>query len=148
VSERVHAHFARSGAARVAPTRPAWPTGLTARPLHGTKVFLDRQAEQRHGVRGHTDWRLPTSGGVGLPTGDPPELESIVDPSVAGCDTFLQPCIDPIFGPTAAQGPYRSASPAPTMPTHRAWFVDFDDGRVLAITGGIGLSVRAVRGGP
>ena len=68
---------------------------------------------------GFTDWRVPTGGAGGG------ELAGILlEPSP--CDD-RNPCIDPIFGPTAASSRYWSATE--NDPNH-AWFVDFADGFV------------------
>jgi Protein of unknown function (DUF1566) len=89
---------------------------------------------------GYTDWRLATSAGCcGAPTGEPSELESIVD-------LGSSPTIDPIFGPTVASI-YWSASTFSSNPDG-AWFVSFLDGSVdVVVNKGNGLWVRAVRPG-
>lgn len=48
----------------------------------------------------HSDWRLPKSSGpLSNPTGDPPELESILlTPCPAATYNDITPCIDPVFG--------------------------------------------------
>lgn len=58
------------------------------------------------GFAGHCDWRLPMMS----------ELASIVDTTVLGCAVDA-PCIDPIFGPTAIDFTYWSASSSSTDPT-------------------------------
>lgn len=51
---------------------------------------------------GHADWRLPTTAGSTLqPTGEPAEIESLVDPTAGACGGGSGPCIAPVFGPTA-----------------------------------------------
>ncbi len=70
------------------------------------------------------------------------ELESIVlAPFPCGTD----PCIDPIFGPTASSL-YWSATSHATFPS-LAWFVSFFDSDVFATDKFPGYFVRAVRGG-
>ena len=80
------------------------------------------------GFDDHCDWRLP---GID-------ELKTIVD-----CG--FSPCIDPVFGPTAASFYWSSTSIAsgPTL----AWFVDFLNGIVLLDSKPFDYHVRAVRGG-
>jgi hypothetical protein len=82
---------------------------------------------------GFCDWRLPTL----------LELKGIVDLSVSGCGSG-SPCIDPIFGPTAAFV-YSSATTSASNPT--AWNVDFGNGVVFAASKGFTWNVRAVRTG-
>src|SRR5262249_27668194 len=61
---------------------------------------------------GHCDWRLPSEAGQNSPFTGAKELESILlAPSPCG----TSPCIDPIFGPTAA-GDYLSATTGSTGP--------------------------------
>jgi Protein of unknown function (DUF1566) len=87
------------------------------------------------GFAGHCDWRLP---GIA-------ELNTIVDESAAGCFRGGV-CIDPIFGPTAADF-YWSSTPSAGNPLF-GWIVLFNDGvpATQFLTGD--LFVRAVRGGP
>jgi hypothetical protein len=104
-------------------------------------VFLEQLNDAA--FAGHTDWRLPRSAGVtSNPTGDP-ELESILTPTYPNCTAA--PCIDPVFGPTAAN--YWSSSTFAAIPYY-AWFVNFGNGFVDATLKGSAISVRAVRGGP
>jgi len=94
------------------------------------------------GFAGHTDWRLPTSAGCcGFPTGQPAELESIVD--ATGCPTG-SPCINAIVGPTAASFYWSSSTGAGPL---FAWSVDFSFGVVSSDSKDGLLFVRAVRGG-
>jgi len=83
------------------------------------------------GFEGHCDWRLPTI----------VELQTILlEPFPCG----TSPCIDPIFGPTAASFYWSSTSDA--NDPDFAWSVSFVDGGVG--TGGKGgFHTRAVRGG-
>jgi hypothetical protein len=99
------------------------------------------------GFAGHTDWRLPTSGGCcGSPTGQPAELESIVDTSAAGCGTG-SPCINATFGPTVASLYWSSSTDA--ISPYGAWVVNFSNGGVgSGVSKTDGRFVRAVRGGP
>ena len=78
---------------------------------------------------GHSDWRLPTSA----------ELQAILDCSGG------PPCIDPIFGPTAASIYWSSTSNA-SFPGN-AWFASFGSGNVFGSFKNDTLRVRAVRGG-
>ncbi len=86
------------------------------------------------GLGGHSDWRLPTV----------VELQTILlEP--APCST--DPCIHPIFGPTALSFPaffYWSSS---TKPNGNAWVVFFGNGGIgNGGKAGLDLFVRAVRG--
>ncbi len=98
---------------------------------------------------GHTDWRLPTSAGLGT-TGNHPELESIVD--LAACPQpvplgLSPPCIDPIFGPSYPST-YWSASTVVSNAAY-AWSVEFKYSGSASGGRKSGQSVvRAVRGGP
>ena len=105
---------------------------------------------------GHTDWRLPTSGGciagealcgLPMPTGNDPELESIL----ASCQGSPSPCIDSTFGATAPFS-YWSSSTSSGDGTV-AWAVYF--GAVegsgypfLAVKQTDANFARAVRSGP
>ncbi len=64
------------------------------------------------GLAGHSDWRLPTA----------VELQGIVDTTVHNC-TEGEPCIDPTFGPTAADRHWSSTATS----TIGAWQIDFYD---------------------
>lgn len=87
----------------------------------------------------HCDWRLPTVGRDGAAA----ELETIFDVTASGCGRG-DPCIDPIFGPTAAD-PYWSATTDAEFPD-AAWDVEFD-GEGVGTDGSKNniLYVRAVR---
>lgn len=103
---------------------------------------------------GHCDWRLPEMGpphphffgGTKL-NGDPAdtqELETILD-----CN--FSPCIDPIFGATAAYPPtffehWSSITAAGGFSA--AWMIVFTDGSVLPATKVSAIHTRAVRSGP
>ncbi len=91
---------------------------------------------------GHCDWRLPEVNppfGPGAGTGTA-ELETIVDCS-------FSPCINPIFGPTAASF-YWSATTDATNP-NRSWAVGFGLGLVFPLNkDAADIHVRAVRTGP
>ena len=85
------------------------------------------------GFASHCDWRLPSI----------VELQTIL---LAPFPCGTSPCIDPIFGPTAA-AVYWSSSTVAGSPTN-AWGVSFVNGDVLnGDNKGISLFVRAVRGG-
>ena len=83
------------------------------------------------GHSGHADWRPPTVG----------ELKSIL---VAPFPCGPTPCIDPVFGPTAASFYWSSTSFA-TVPDD-AWVVSFVSGFVSSDFKGNVRRVRAVRG--
>jgi len=88
---------------------------------------------------GYTDWRLPT--GVTSVVGDGGELATILL-EASPCGT--SPCIDPIFGPTAASLYWSSTE----VGANGAWGVGFDGGDVVIDFKTSGFYVRAVRGGP
>ena len=92
---------------------------------------------------GHNDWRLPSEAGRNTsPTTDPRELESIL----LAYGSCVDPCIDPIFGPTKADY-YWSTQQEEHV--HYAWIVGFYfDSNVGFVGMTSGLSVRAVRGSP
>ncbi|MEN8205182.1 MAG: DUF1566 domain-containing protein, partial [Pseudomonadota bacterium] len=59
--------------------------------------------------------------------------------------SFGNPCIDPIFGPTAATFTWSSTSHSSNLIF--AWSVKFNDGNVVSGFKTNALRVRAVRGG-
>jgi Protein of unknown function (DUF1566) len=84
------------------------------------------------GFASYCDWRLPTLA----------ELQTILlEPNPCG----TSPCIDPIFGPTAAEGYWTSTTNAST--SGQAWVVFFDVGNLVSATKSNLHHVRAVRGG-
>ncbi len=88
---------------------------------------------------GHCDWRLPkvsTDTDAGMP-----ELETIL---LAACP-LTRPCIDPIFGPTRADGYWSSTTLASNL--FNARFINFLIGNLLFGGKTGGLHVRAVRAG-
>lgn len=85
------------------------------------------------GFAGHTDWRLPTLG----------ELQTI---KLAPYPCGTSPCIDPVFGPTAASD-YWSSTTYFIATSGSAWLVDFGNGNVGYGFENFDGSVRAVRGG-
>ena len=87
------------------------------------------------GFAGHCDWRLPQVS----------ELLTILDLGAAGCGTG-SPCINPSFGPTAADGHW-SATTIAGNPTH-ARGLNFEQGSIGFGEKDDDLVVRAVRGGP
>lgn len=111
---------------------------------------------------GHSDWRLPSSAGCcGVPTGEPAELESIVDTGAAGCGVSpFPPCVDAAFNTSCATGCSATATPcsctasffywsssAVAFSPVDAWFVIFFDGSVFFNSKTLNGPVRAVRGG-
>ncbi len=86
---------------------------------------------------GHDDWRLPTN--CVFPDSPPQacELQSIID-------CRFSPCIDPVFGPTAA-GVYWSSSTNASLPT-AAFLADFSSGNPGAAIKTFSQHARAVRG--
>jgi hypothetical protein len=95
---------------------------------------------------GHTDWRLATSAGAGLfPTGQPAELESIVDETQGTCGGGSGACIDPVFGPTAFGG-YWTASPVGSLnDLNPQIYGVFSSSGVFSVTTNAAHHVRAVR---
>ena len=100
--------------------------------VHG---FSDRSVTPPYGgVQGlgsHADWRLPSH----------TELQTIL---LAPFPCGTNPCIDPIFGPTASD--YWSSTTDPFFPPD-AWGVNFDNGNVHGGNKDFDDHVRAVRGG-
>ncbi len=90
---------------------------------------------------GHNDWRLPSEAGDNT-VGAAKELETIIDQAATGCGTG-SPCIDPLFGATAADAYFSST----TITTHTdmVWSVDFSAGNVGSGSKPDGLFIRAVR---
>jgi hypothetical protein len=72
------------------------------------------------------------------------ELEPLIDKTVVGCG-IDQPCIDPIFGPTAADAHFSATTI--TSSTEMVWVVDFSAGNVGSGSKQYGYYARAVRGG-
>jgi hypothetical protein len=109
------------GVTATAADGPAFTTFLTT--LNGGGCFA-----------GQCDWRLPTRG----------ELLTIL---LDGHYCPVNPCIDPIFGPTTGAGYWTGTTSA--SHAHFAWVVDFVSGAVDYNGGGknVGFFVRAVRGG-
>jgi hypothetical protein len=97
------------------------------------------------GFAGHTDWRLPTSGGAASdPSGSDPELESIL---LAPYPCATSPCIDTtVFGPTASFS-YWSVTPA-SWNSSNVRIVNFDNGGLGEVHIWNANPVRAVRGSP
>jgi len=102
------------------------------------------------GFAGHRDWRLPTSAGASMSTGnatqftaDAPELESMVDRGVPGCGLPPGPvCVDPIFGPS----PGAWSSSLGSLPsTIWVMFFNSDAPRPQLINVNSQISARAVR---
>ncbi len=82
----------------------------------------DVAGQGAHCFAGHCDWRLPESAGSlpQAPSGKPAELESIL--TSPPCD--VEPCIDPIFGPTI-RGWYWSGTSLDAPASDTAWTVAF-----------------------
>lgn len=82
---------------------------------------------------GQCDWRLPTR----------LELQTILLPELYPCTT--SPCIDPVFGPTAAL--YYNASTTYPTTSNVAWVVGFSNGDTEVSIKSTAKHARAVRGG-
>ena len=95
---------------------------------------------------GYCNWRLPEVG----KTGGSVELETIVRWTQT-CLDRTGPCIDPIFGPTAASGLqgkwslYWSAITRVAAGSDVAWFVSFIKTPLSSASKGDSMFVRAVR---
>jgi len=93
---------------------------------------------------GHDDWRLLSHAGNNTPLAAV-ELEALIDLTAPGCG-IDQPCIDPFFGPTAADAHF-SATTINNPSGKMVWVVDFSAGNVGSGSKEFGYYVRAVRGG-
>ncbi|MFI5365782.1 MAG: DUF1566 domain-containing protein [Candidatus Binatia bacterium] len=101
---------------------------------------------------GHSDWRIPTVG----QDGGTAQLETILDPSVAGCSNNSAPCVPAAFSTGCTPGcsvtgcsctassSYWSATTS-AADSLSAWGVDFFFGNVNIAGKGSSLAVRAVR---
>jgi hypothetical protein len=83
------------------------------------------------GFAGHCDWRLPTIA----------ELQTIL---LARFPCDMNPCIDPVFGPTSLD--YHLTSTSYRWNVSQAWIVEFHHGDIWAPQKGWLGAVRAVRG--
>jgi hypothetical protein len=104
---------------------------------------------------GHTDWRIATSAGNDeFPTGESPELASILDLTQGLCSGGAGACILPVFGPTAGGLHWTSSQYTnPMFPNDAGkWLVSFDMVDIfddLTVSGPeIAARVRAVRDAP
>jgi hypothetical protein len=114
--------FERSGAPDESPSMLDWLSEVNG---------LTNDPNAQSGLAGHSDWRIPNV----------VELQTILDCSLG------VPCIDPVFGPTAAFAYWSSSS---SLPGSRflAWGVGFGLGVVGVSDKDNFLAVRAVRSGP
>jgi hypothetical protein len=95
---------------------------------------------------GHADWRVPTMAGNSTsPTGEPPELESLLDPTHGLCAGLVGNCLDPILEPEV--GISWSASTDSGAP-EVAWNFWFFVGTLGGENKGESRLVRAVRSVP
>jgi len=120
-----------------------WSNGGTEFDGSARTLFLDVLNDVAGGGRScfadHCDWRLPTSeGNDRSPTGEPAELESIVDCSSAA------PCIAPVFGPSISSH-YWSSSTDKVAPWTVS-VVSFENGSTPISGKPFTHYVRAVRG--
>jgi hypothetical protein len=92
----------------------------------------------------HSGWRLPSEEGRISPFTGPKELETIL---LGQFPCGIDPCIDPIFGPTASDYYVSSSYEERDLfpPPSGVWVVRFSSGQVIL---SYGLYLRAVRGGP
>lgn len=98
-----------------------------------------------HCFAGYCDWRLPTSGGnpVGS-SGEPAEVETILDLTQGGCGGGTGACVVPALSPTQSSD-YWSATT--TVSPQFAWRMSFGLGFVSGVDKITELFVRAVRSG-
>lgn len=106
---------------------PSGPPGCMVQPFW----IFEVNGEGGTGFAGFRDWRVPTRD----------ELAGLL---LAVCPGGGIPCIDPIFGPTAASDYWSATGFDPNF----AWAVDFADGDVNVGGKSFTFRVRAVRGGP
>ena len=121
-----------------------WSVGPRPYPFDGTaKTQVLDVLNTAPCFAGHCDWRLPSEAGRISPFTGAKELESIL---LGPYPCRTSPCIDPILGPTVANG-YWSATPFAPGPL-TVWGVDFADGKMFADYKVYNGYVRAVRTGP
>ncbi len=125
--------------------RYSWSLGASSSEFDGTAKtqFLDLLNDVAGGgadcFAGHCDWRLPTTAGISTsPTGEPPELESLL---IAPFPCGTRPCTI-IPGVTFAEWYWTSST---TAHSTLARIVSFYDGAIGNAFKNNGLWVRAVR---
>jgi len=105
--------------------------------LEGTRIAVEWGGQC--GFAGYTDWRLPE---VNL-DGGTAELETIL---LASCPGGSEPCIDPIFGPTAPNFYWTANTILGTGQSAR--IVNFSNGGIVSALKTSSIRIRAVRTGP
>jgi len=149
-----------------------WSTGDNS--PNGTAFTVLVEQLNGTGFADHSDWRLPTSAGSAeLPTGQPPEIESLADQAATGCGSGppLLPCVDAAFNTNCgadglgnagctingAAGTQQCSCTAASLywssstvssDANDAWFEDFSSGNLSSgIAKTNGFFARVVRGG-
>jgi hypothetical protein len=94
---------------------------------------------------GHSDWRIPTmAGNSTFPTGEPAELESLLDPTHGVCASMSGNCIDPIFEPESGLEWSASTDPFDLQTAYNFWFFAGGPGSEDKNTGRFVRAVRSV----
>ena len=128
----------------------SWSTGTNNFDGSAKTAFIDKlndvAGSGAHCFAGYCDWRLPTSGGNPAgSSGEPAELETILDLTQGGCGGGTGACVVPALSPTQSND-YWSATTNALAPGF-ARIVSFDIGIVGNGDKGSETFGRAVRSG-